>query len=92
MKKQIIKSWYLLAFALIIPTNITYAYLDPGSGSLIIQLLVAAILGGLVTIRMFWSKILTLFWFTPNRLKMTISLMILQKNKDKVYGFATSTC
>ena len=64
MKQQIIKTWHLLAFALIIlitPTNITYAYLDPGSGSLIIQLLVAAILGGLVTIRMFWSKILTMF-------------------------------
>lgn len=33
------------------------AYLDPGSGSFILQLLVAGILGGLVAIRMSWSKI-----------------------------------
>lgn len=33
------------------------AYLDPGSGSFILQLLVAGILGGLVALRMSWSKI-----------------------------------
>jgi len=34
-----------------------FAYLDPGSGSFILQLLVAGILGGLVALRMSWSKI-----------------------------------
>ncbi len=33
------------------------AYLDPGSGSFILQLLIAGILGGLVALRMSWSKI-----------------------------------
>ncbi|MBM3122162.1 MAG: hypothetical protein FJZ97_08240 [Chloroflexi bacterium] len=33
------------------------AYLDPGSGSFILQLLVAGILGGLVALRMSWAKI-----------------------------------
>ena len=34
-----------------------HAYLDPGSGSFLIQLLIAAILGGLVALRAYWSKI-----------------------------------
>ncbi len=37
--------------------NVLLAYLDPGSGSFILQLLIAGILGGLVALRMSWSKI-----------------------------------
>jgi hypothetical protein len=33
------------------------AYLDPGSGSFLIQLLIAALLGFAVAIRAYWSKI-----------------------------------
>jgi hypothetical protein len=33
------------------------AYLDPGSGSILLQLLVAGILGGLFVARAFWGKI-----------------------------------
>lgn len=33
------------------------AYLDPGSGSLIIQMLIAAVVGGGLLLRTFWSKI-----------------------------------
>lgn len=33
------------------------AYLDPGSGSFILQLLVAGVLGAAVAIRMSWDKI-----------------------------------
>jgi hypothetical protein len=41
------------------------AYLDPGSGSFILQLLVAGILGGLVAIRMYWDKIKARFSRKP---------------------------
>ncbi len=41
------------------------AYLDPGSGSFILQLLVAGILGGLVALRMSWSKIKARFTRRP---------------------------
>lgn len=41
------------------------AYLDPGSGSFILQLLVAGILGGLVALRMSWSKIKARFTRKP---------------------------
>ena len=33
------------------------AYLDPGSGSFILQMILAAILGGLVIIKTYWHKI-----------------------------------
>ncbi len=36
-----------------------YAYLDPGSISMFIQALVAAAVGSLVAIRLFWYKIKT---------------------------------
>ena len=35
----------------------TLAYLDPGSGSLIVQMLIAAIVGGGLLLRTFWSKL-----------------------------------
>ena len=42
------------------------AYLDPGSGSFILQLLVAGILGGLVALRMSWAKIKARFTRKPD--------------------------
>lgn len=41
------------------------AYLDPGSGSFIIQVLVASFLAGLIVIRSFWSRITGLFRKQP---------------------------
>jgi hypothetical protein len=34
-----------------------HAYLDPGSGSYLLQLLIASALGGLVVLRMYWSRV-----------------------------------
>jgi len=33
------------------------AYLDPGSGSFILQLILAAILGGFLVLRSYWTKV-----------------------------------
>jgi hypothetical protein len=38
-----------------------YAYLDPGTGSYIFQVLVATFIGGLFTIKMYWKKIKNFF-------------------------------
>jgi hypothetical protein len=40
-------------------------YLDPGSGSYIIQILLAALLGGAFAIKMYWRKIKSFFVKTP---------------------------
>lgn len=34
-----------------------YAYLDPGSGSIILQGIIAAIAGGLAAAKLYWSKL-----------------------------------
>ena len=37
------------------------AYLDPGSGSYLLQLLIAGLLGSLFVIRSYWSRIIGFF-------------------------------
>ena len=37
------------------------AYLDPGSGSFILQILLASFLGALFVVRTYWQKILAFF-------------------------------
>jgi hypothetical protein len=50
----------LIVFSTIIiegfPHN-AYAYLDAGTGSYIIQLILATLIGGLFAIKLFWKKI-----------------------------------
>jgi len=38
-----------------------YAYLDPGTGSYIFQLIIAAAIGALFAIKLFWMKIVLFF-------------------------------
>jgi hypothetical protein len=53
-----------LALAASIPragAGLTLAYIDPGTGSFLVQALVAAVAGIAVTLRMYWSKIRSIF-------------------------------
>ncbi len=36
-------------------------YIDPGTGSIILQAIVAGIVGGAVAVKLFWHRILTFF-------------------------------
>lgn len=40
---------------------IFFAYLDPGSGSLIIQMVIGAVAAGLFTMKAYWKKIFSKF-------------------------------
>ena len=51
----------LIALCLIVFPPPSYAYIDPGSGSYVIQILVAGLLGFLYSIKLFWSKIRAAF-------------------------------
>jgi len=42
-----------------------HAYLDPGSGSFLIQLAIAALLGAGVALRAYWSKVKGWFGIKP---------------------------
>jgi hypothetical protein len=46
---------FLLLLAVFMPFP-AGAYLDPGTGSMIVHLIIGAIAGGLVTLKVYWSK------------------------------------
>jgi hypothetical protein len=46
----------LLIFIVITEEN-AFAYLDPGTGSFVLQMLIAGVLGGLFVIKTYWRKI-----------------------------------
>ena len=62
MTRKATTIWIMVVFVLmtVMPNAYAQAYLDPGSGSLIIQLLIAGLLGLAVSVKVFWGSILTL--------------------------------
>ncbi|NVM20240.1 MAG: hypothetical protein HWN68_00485 [Desulfobacterales bacterium] len=57
----LIRSLVLAALLALIFASETYAYIDPGTGSYIIQLVIAAFFGGLFVLKVSWKKIKTFF-------------------------------
>jgi len=57
MTLSILISLTSLAVFLAAPAKANHAYLDPGSGSFILQLLLAALVGGLFIIKTYWKRI-----------------------------------
>jgi hypothetical protein len=51
----------LAGAALVLLSSPAYAYIDPGTGSMVIQAVAAAILGSLAFIKIFWRRLRTLF-------------------------------
>lgn len=47
-------------FFLMFP-QVSYAYLDPGTGSYIFQIILAAFIGAAFTIKIYWTKVKTFF-------------------------------
>ena len=61
MKSAFTPSWlrYLLILLVAAPSALpAYGYLDPTSGSLILQLVVGGVAGAAVLIRLYWHKLL----------------------------------
>ncbi|OGO28812.1 MAG: hypothetical protein A2136_11420 [Chloroflexi bacterium RBG_16_54_11] len=52
---------YIQVVALLSPILRPQAYLDPGSGSFLVQLLIAAVVGAGFLIKAYWKKIKSLF-------------------------------
>lgn len=51
----------LLAVCFVAMPTDAHAYLDPGTGSMIIQMIIGAIAAGLLTMKFYWHKITTFF-------------------------------
>jgi len=60
LKVMISVSVFLVFFILFFSTPV-YAYIDPGTGSYIIQLLLAGFLGALLAVKIFWKKLKIFF-------------------------------
>ncbi|MCA9396280.1 MAG: hypothetical protein KC649_03840 [Candidatus Omnitrophica bacterium] len=50
-----------IVFVSLFSVNRAYAYIDPGSGSYLFQLLIAGIMGSLFAVKTFWHKITAFF-------------------------------
>lgn len=48
---------FLAAVLLLVPLASAHAYVDPGTGSMIVQVLIAALVGGAAVLGAFWRKI-----------------------------------
>jgi hypothetical protein len=48
---------FLCIFSLLIWFQDAYAYLDPGTGSLVLQAVLAVFTGGLFVVKTYWQKI-----------------------------------
>jgi hypothetical protein len=57
--------WIFLGFCLCAPK--VHAYLDPGSGSMLVQILLAGVAGLAVAIKVFWRRILAFFGLVKDK-------------------------
>ena len=48
---------FLAALLLLVPLASAHAYVDPGTGSMIVQVLIAALVGGAAVLGAFWRKL-----------------------------------
>ena len=60
MKKKINTSIFVIVCGLLFSTN-SYAYIDPGSGSIILQAIIAAFAGAGTAITIYWKKVKLFF-------------------------------
>jgi len=56
MKKYLFLSTIIIYFSL---SNSSYAYLDPGTGSIILQAILGFIAASLATLSFYWNKVKT---------------------------------
>ena len=61
LKRKLIFILFLILALQVTLSQNAFAYLDPGTGSYIFQVLVAIFIGAIFTIKMYWQKIKTFF-------------------------------
>ena len=56
-----------LSFGLLVSD--AYAYIDPGSGSMIIQMIIGALVGVGITVKIYWYRLKEKFMFKKSKAK-----------------------
>jgi hypothetical protein len=65
LKRFSVFSMVLAIMTLMASTSPALAYLDPGTGSILLQMLLGGVAGGLVVARLYWARIKG--WFSPGK-------------------------
>ncbi len=60
-----ITTFLIVVFAYLAFASPAHAYLDPGSASLLVQLLVGSVAGGLIVVKIYWVRLKRLFRRSP---------------------------
>ena len=83
--RKFFKYLVLTLFVLSLFPSVAFAYLDPGTGSYLFQVLVGAFLGSLFAIKIFWRNIRT---FITNRFNRSASEDRLADDSNKRRDFS----
>jgi len=67
MKKGILGLVFAFTLSLGLWNQDAYAYIDPGSGSIIIQAIIGALVGVGITVKIYWYKIKEKFLTTKSK-------------------------
>lgn len=59
--------WWLLGVAVFLLPSHAHAYIDPGTGGLIIQIVAGGIAGSLVILRLYWGRVKAVFSRQPEK-------------------------
>jgi len=57
-------AWVFLLLAVcvfIFPADVQALYIDPGTGSIVLQVLLGAVVGGVVALKLYWARVRA--WF-----------------------------
>jgi len=63
MKSGLMQFVLLIVVALVVQSGPAHAYLDPGTGSIMLQMLLGGVAGGAVVMKLYWARIKA--WFSP---------------------------
>ncbi len=56
---------FLIVVIAWLPARDAHAYLDPGTGSFLLQAVIALVMGALLTLKLYWHKVKSFFVSAP---------------------------
>ena len=56
-----------LIYSVFVLTRPAYAYLDPGSGSMVLQALLGVFAAVMVVVKLYWARLMKFFGFTKEQ-------------------------
>ena len=61
MKFYTVKAFHIVFWGILLIPIPAFAYLDPGSGSMILQLLLGGVAGAVMVVKLYWHSFLKIF-------------------------------